>query len=492
MIPAADHLRVALGGKWSVDEPARTWPMHLYSAIDDAVEAFWLCRAGYTIGAAAIARTLLERWTHNVAHHHDIPRDEVETDAEYMTRVWSVYADFGVPANVGQWWNWLSELLHGRGAPLGDEFGGATRLQSDPSRNISIHEALSYVLDIALRQVRGGLTLLAVDAGHDDYIPALQMAPLDLSSFKEPPVDVFADAFRDLDFFECRTKRSQGWAEISDIYQGNVESPEANLDKRLNPVFTVEALLERRGRLVKRARRAFESEMDQLGSDFDPGYLAAKLFRFACIAELAQLLAGEHSGVEAEAFRTASDAQRAATHLWLEDSDFAMACVRIVLEQTARLRAHRLRPQRALRLEQLGGGAATHRWLELAGWTRLAPLARAVAEFSHMTPRSRREGARDLLRRAQYGRDSLETSRGSALNDVAYLLAFEMHSRLLVTHPLVAAELTRSITLIDEGLHSARLEKWLNHTLSLRDHDLGLPDVARGAGRHRENPEVSN
>jgi hypothetical protein len=62
-----------------------------------------------------------------------------------------------------------------------------------------------------------------------------------------------------------------------------------------------------------------------------------------------------------------------------------MPCVRGVLEQACRARAHRVKPARAARVEDMGAAAGPARWLEAAGWRRLAVLGRALGEFAHVS-----------------------------------------------------------------------------------------------------------
>ena len=133
------------------------------------------------------------------------------------------------------------------------------------------------------------------------------------------------------------------------------------------------------------------------GDEFDPQSLEWRLFQNIAIGEAAFLAAGWATGHEADALRTAAAALHSAWWLWLEDTDDAMTCVRGVLEQTCRARAHRVKPARAARIEDMGAAASTARWLETAGRKRLAVLGRALGEFAHISFRARWSGARDAL-----------------------------------------------------------------------------------------------
>jgi hypothetical protein len=118
-----------------------------------------------------------------------------------------------------------------------------------------------------------------------------------------------------------------------------------------SPGLTAGAMLERRGRAVQRAQEAFAAEEESLGYDFDPESLEVRLFQNIAIGEAAFLAAEWTTGRGADALRTAAAALHSAWWLWLEDTDDAMTCVRGVLEQTCRARAHRVKPARAARIE---------------------------------------------------------------------------------------------------------------------------------------------
>ena len=282
-------------------------------------------------------------------------------------------------------------------------------------------------------------------------------------------------AFLPLEYYEAHRNRSEQWVQLAAIYRTNVEDDSWKLTTRFSPVMAIEALFERRGRAAERARYAFENEKTVMGDDFDPGVLASKMFRFVSIAQMARLLATQAQGHERDALSAAAQAVDGAAHLWLEDSDYSMGCVRVLLEQTARLRVHRLKGARAARLEERSRTSAS-RWLSDAGWGRLAVLMRAVNEFSHLGLRTRRSGAREVLSLLQLESQELETGRGSALLSVVYMLAFEMHARL-GDEPEMAALFTDTVTLLDEKEHVTRLEAYLQKAHDWRHTAFGEPDL---------------
>jgi hypothetical protein len=238
-------------------------------------------------------------------------------------------------------------------------------------------------------------------------------------------------------------------------------------------------MLERRGRAVQRARDAFAAEQESFGDEFDPQSLEWRLFQNIAIGESAFLAAGWVSGYEADALRAAAAALHSSWWLWLEDTDDAMTCVRGVLEQTCRARAHRVKPGRAARIEDMGAAASTARWLETVGRKRLAVLGRALGEFAHISFRARWSGARDALAALQAddipGPDS--TARRHVLEVSAYLLAHEVAARFDAACPAVAAAFRVRVTQLDADEHERQIEELLQRSLKLRSADFGQPDL---------------
>lgn len=177
--------------------------------------------------------------------------------------------------------------------------------------------------------------------------------------------------------------------------------------------------------------------------------------------------------------RTAAAALQSAWWLWLEDTDDAMPCVRGVLEQTSRARAHRVKPARAARVEDTGAAASPARWLEAAGWKRLAVLGRALGEFAHVSFRARWSGARDALSAMQASSiphpDS--TARGHALDAASCLLAHEVAVRLDQACPAVGSAFRARVTGLGIDHHERYVEELLQRSLDLRGTDFGQPDL---------------
>jgi hypothetical protein len=474
LIPVTDHLRTQLGGSWDPMVHSTNWPGMLAEAIDEVVEILWLLRVGLTLPATVWSRVLLERWTLNVASSNAIDIPTAGMTSDWISYVWQEYGAADISPSVGAWWGTLSEVAHGRvtAGRLGVHIVGPLSLL--PSNNKDLHEGICRVLEVVLFQVRVGLLHVVGDAGRPEYITALSAIPPKAFDRPEPP-DLIR-AFMDLEYYVAHGSEAERWLQQSLDYHMQVLDPAYRITTRANRRLTLGAFIERRGRAISRARAAFDNEQRILGKEFSPKDLAANLFRHKCYGELARLLAPALEGPEHIAMATAADALDGATHLWLEDSDYAMACVRVILEQTARLRAHRMKPSRAANLEDRTNASAS-RWLEAAGWRRLGILLRAVNEFSHLGYESRREGARAALLSVQLDEPDPLRSRGKALETVVLLFAFELHARLRLISAPAAQAFTTSVTLISEREHREQLEQYLRNAEAVRDQSFGPRDV---------------
>jgi hypothetical protein len=211
LIPAADAVLTRAGAGWSPAPDCwgrTTWPDMLRWGLDKAADTCRLMRVGLTFGALVLARAQLERWTLNVAAHHKVAAmADTESTADYIRRVWSVYPQIAESFDLGLAWSELSEWLHGRGsitAALSEIRDAASLARSDTRAGglgtgrlpadgkltamIGIHDQLSTVAEIVMRQVRGGVRLLAQELYGDKLTPALQMTPRPDEKYgTEPP-----------------------------------------------------------------------------------------------------------------------------------------------------------------------------------------------------------------------------------------------------------------------------------------------------------------
>jgi hypothetical protein len=497
LIPAADAVLCKAGAGWSLAPDCwgrPTWPDMLRWGLDKAADTCRLLRVGLTYGAVVMARAQFERWTLNVAFHHNVTGiGDTESTADYVRRVWSVYPDVAESLDVGLAWSELSEWLHGRGlitAALGeivDAADGAVPGEQPSGTSagtvggmLGVHQRVGALAEIVLRQVRGGVSLVAVEHYGHKFTPALQ-ATLRPDTAVGDKLARFLPLLNALDFravFGGTGRDALLQAEIYRLFVGDSATADM-LASGISPPLAASAMLERRGRAVNRARMAFKDEQEGLGSEFAPERLEVRLFRYIAVSEAAFLVAGWAGGREADALRTAAAALQSAWWLWLEDTDDAMSCVRGVLEQTSRARAHRVKPARAARVEDTGAASSPARWLEAAGWKRLAVLGRALGEFTHVSFRARWSGARGTLSAMQASgiptADS--TARGHALDAASCLLAHEVAVRLDQACPAVGAAFRARVTGLGIDEHERYVEELLQRSLDLRGTDFGQPDL---------------
>jgi hypothetical protein len=502
-LPRMDAMLAHSGRAWSLDPDGghneATWGAHLQWGGDQLVETAFHLRAGRTLAAIVIARSQLERWTLNIAHHFGIEPREAEGTAAYFRRVWSTYPQ--VDVDVGEHWAALSEYLHGRSimtvAQTWESVAGDVRNHSIevPAETLQVHALVAASAETAFLQVRGGVRVLVEQSGRQAWAD-LMMSRFEVEYASDIP-DVMRVALHPLDPALAYSK----WADnLIDIQRGYRETLAqaarrdaiADLDK----ANVLGALLERRARAVHRFRVGMKHEAEVLGDDFDMGGLIARLFRYITIAEGAEVVSyWTDQPEDAAALRLAGGALRSAFYLWLQDTDVAMACVRVLLEQTCQARARRLRPQRAKRVAEAPGGPTPARWIEAAGWRRAAVLGRALGEFSHISLRARLSGARRLLEDLQSGvpeeADKRHTARGNALDETAYLLAFEVLDRLQSVDQGLADAFRQEVTLLDKDEHLRAVEELLSRTQDLRTFDFGDPDFGKTDSDELTRPGTS-
>lgn len=474
-VPPADAALSGMKAGWPdtvMFGGGETWVGQLRWALDESVRVCWLMRSGDTVGALVSARVFLERWTTNVASTHSVEKAAGENDSDFISRVWSVYPPIASRHDLGKYWAWISELLHGRPADA-TAFGSSDvdQLSAVEFEQIEeLHSRLAVVLEVATRQVRGAISsALTPELQH--LTTSLQSHRPELSAHTEPTEIV--NGLHQLDHVVVSSPQARAIEVKGNRYRALVGSSPvaARLAEYFLPDMSGLAMLERRARVMRTAREAFLAEARKEGTNHKPAYLAARLFRYIAIGEAGLLVGSELAGHQRDALVTASIALRSAWRLWLEDTDHAMACLRVVVEQTARFRTHRLKPIRAAKLEARGSDVSPNRWLESSGWNRLASFGRVLGEFSHLTVRSQRAGARSILNLLQ-GDDAVpETARGRALTEVSYMLAYEILQHLDSNFPNIANAFRVDVTLRDPEEHEAGLTAWLESGLATREAD---------------------
>lgn len=476
LIPLADHVLSRAGAGWPnlKDLTAATsWLSTLRWGLDHYVYIAHSVRGGLLLGAALSTRMFLERWTLNVAHHHGILRGPDESDAAFMTRAWNVYPHIDGNRDVGLYWRWLSEYLHGR-PELEGAFESADAAGTTADKIIAI-------ANIALDQVLGGVRVVGEEYGMTALTSTLFKSPVETNGHGyHPQSEAIAMCLHQLDFEFTMSEPASSLVAEGRKYRQTIG--DRNLARHLKTTFSFplgeKAFIERRGRAIETARAAFRIEMKMLGNAFDPPYLASRLFRYITISQMADVVAESLQGPESLALRRASEALGSAWRAWLDDSDLTLGCLRVILEQTARARAHRLKQNRSEKLESLATAPAPSRWMELAGFRRLAAYNRALGEFAHIRTNTRQSGARQLLVEMQTPNtpNPNQTARGQALDEATYLLAHEIALRLDQHFPRVATEFRRRVTLTNSVDHEKLVADLLDRVLGLRDHDFGEPD----------------
>lgn len=239
------------------------------------------------------------------------------------------------------------------------------------------------------------------------------------------------------------------------------------------------AFAARRYSSVLTAQHSLKAESELLGDDFDVRTLTGRGAKHVIVAEVVALLsrwAQPRPALSASA-ALISSTLRSALWLWLEDDDRAMATLRCTLEQTARMRACHIKPDKA---PQLAARSATmpRDWLDTAGWRRLAALNRALSEYAHAHENSRWAGARRLLTMLQVdpGDNPLLTARGAALNFVTKLVAREALRVIGDDYSAVIANVLPEVFLrwgLEVDLDDATLNRELDHIWSHRQTSLG-------------------
>jgi hypothetical protein len=487
-VPRIDAILSAEKGTWSLAPDgmmrgAADWGAHLQWGADQLIECATHLRAGRAVAALAISRKQLERWTLNIAHHHGIEPSDDEKTAAYFTRVWSIYPR--VSTDMGQAWRRLSDMLHGRdtmATPESWEVAAAdlsVQSQQVSNSTLDMHEFVANTAVATFLQVRGGVRVL-VQGDHPDWAQ-LMMNELEPQVVSDLP-EVVRLALHPMDMAQAFSHWADHAISVARGYRVSMmQAARADRIASIEKAAVVGAFFDRRARAIERFRLGMRQEAASLADDFDPRRLNARLFRYITIAEAAEVVSYWCDRSEERAsLRLAGSALRSAYFLWLEDTDVAMACARTLLESTCQARAWRLRPQRAERIHEASGTSSPARWIEAAGWRRAAILGRALGEYSHLSLRSRVHGARRLLEELQEadiaGAERRYTARGHALDQAAYLLAFEVIDRLNKVDDQLADDFRSEVTLMDSADHTSSVEELLTRAHDLKTFDFGEPD----------------
>lgn len=481
VVDSAGRVWSAAPDGWVGDESE--WPAHVQWGADQFVETIRHLGGGRPIAAAIACRAQLERWTINLAHATGALPNEGESTQEWISRVWRGYP--GIVRVVGDDWAYLSELIHGRGFSTEDlrlnrEASQAGR--RDVSQPPSVVALKGEVIDIAttvLVQVRGCAASIAERVERHDWAAIVRHdAPATITT-------LYADAevfCRVMDYSFAHGASAASILRAGAEYRSLIRRAASSGTIRILGAghLAANVMTERRARAIDRFVRAARDEQRVLGATYDPEALHARLFRYIAIGEAAEIVSSWTDDIEQErALLLAADALRNATQFWLEDTDLSLPTIRVLLEQTCRARAWRLKPTRAARLARLGASAGPNRWLEISGWKRATALGVALGEFAHVSLRAKTTGARKLLTELQRDEptSTIHTARGNALDSAAYLLALEVIERLEQFEGGLAEGFRSEVTLLSDEVHRERTEDLLQRALQLRSFDLGDPDI---------------
>lgn len=483
-ICAADVVLERLGAPWhhgsvGTTEDAR-WLRELRSGLDNYARMCWCFRFGYTIAGLAVARRFIERWTYNLGSSTDSWPQPGEDTADYIRRVWAVYAEQIPGRDLGEEWAQLSELLHGRAATIGSRRIVVT-FGSSAADRIRVHNFAVRAAELALRQLRGAIDMVDRVAGHStEFTRASLQVPA--SAFQSGKVPEFLRVFAEPASWDfVRSDDATTYSEWGASYRRMVSSWTKEEGALLPPGYWL-SIEERWARTIDEARRSFEAERAAIGSSFDPDGLGRTLLQYKAIAEMADLVAGELPLCpQRDALQTAATALESSWVLWLQDVDDSLLCIRLMLEATARARVHRVKTAaKAAQLEARGAATTPHRWVDAAGWRGLSGFVRALGEFSHIQARSRHSGARSLLTEIQRQPSNAgpeHTARANALDEVALMLGHEVAAVLDTVDEVLAEQFRVTILGTSDQVSDDDLTAWVQHGFSFRGFDFGPADL---------------
>lgn len=509
---------------------------------DSAVAASRLMLCLQFVGAAAIARNQLERWVINRSVNAGIEQVPGESMQEFIARAWSspdhgsgasskhaessekrpdfdefvpsqeptvehshVKLSSGEEVCPATLYGLLSELMHGREMveALYWETDGVLSGDSFPDEAAIAVGVAADAISLSLREVRSAVEKMA-KRRNDVAILGLLAHPFDRFSLQcehestgegaaklgatpspdrlvTPPLAALMPLTPREGLSELAVGIVQRMA-FTHVATMSGQRPAGRLFR--DDEFTAHTFAWHRSRSIRTAQRGLAQEREKFGVDFNEESLSLRTMRFGVLSEAAAIVALWQRGTQGgAALIVVASALRSAHWLWLEDDHRAMAILRCVLEQVARARVWRTKPEKARLLE--GRTQTSPRdWLETAGWKRLRALNNALGEFAHMSVGSRWTGAHELLALLQIDVDedtAIYTARGAALEFVSVLVAeevIESAKGLSVSVALAFANEFKRIGLVDQS--GAPVEQRFNHIWRQRMVDLGDSDFSIG------------
>ncbi|GIF06254.1 hypothetical protein [Actinoplanes siamensis] len=421
-----------------------TWAEHLAWGIDSVMATARLAYAGQLVGAAMLIRQQIERWTENLAFNSGKHQKAGEDRAQFIARVWSIaparawrmpsktssgtYPDFISTRSPARLFSDLSEFLHGRLYPQALAWDARQLLAPEGFTHAEVSGAYRLIAEacaLVITWLRVCVASHAHESGKLRIERSIDLLPHGIPAGQNPPPRYSIYPLVPHTGLRPEVLRNLATAQhIVDAILGG-ERPAGRLynDGELLDI----CFIETRARAAFGAVEALKREKVRWGK-LNLDYLLHRENHYIISSEMASIASQWESGEISTSLALAASALRSAYWLWLEDDDRAMSMLRIVLEQTARVRTWRMKPEKARYLEE-SASTMPRDWLEEAGLRRLSALNRALGELAHFRAGGKWFGARELLAELQLPdkriEDYLHTGRGNALNWMALLLAKE-------------------------------------------------------------------
>lgn len=397
-----------------------SWFDQLGWGLDSVAIATRFVMCAQMIGACVIARTQLERWSTNRAANIGGGAQRMgESTADWMDRIWGfdapniatwrsrassdrpVFGAIDRRIESGQSFVAMSELLHGRGPLVDVLWWEAVDVGAPLGATIAAPlDTVTDALTLVVHHIQACIATAAEDQGNQTLAQRVWRVPI-----TGPLHGQFAEItqlLRPIDLHVVRNRRlAEEVGVLGAHYRDHVHQVSAGLptimQEEIGPAL---AFADRRNRALDLAVAAIQWEEDQLGDAFNADSLAELILGSVFAGEMASVLAlwlnegGQHEA--SVAFAVCSSALRSSVWLWLEDDDRAMGCLRVLIEQIARARTWRIKPDAAVKLE--ARTETTPRdWIEKCGWRRLGVLLKSLGEFAHGADPNHWWAARDVL-----------------------------------------------------------------------------------------------
>ena len=451
--------------------PGPGWAGQLRWGLDSVAGMGRFIMLHQVVGASAVIRQQVERWTENRASVLKVARGPDR--AAFVDRVWSDY-----PRNVrlGKVYADASSVLHGRGRWMPLVRWESADLCSWPPPGELVAMGVLAELGVMVQLVVTGTAIATLTDVPREYRDRLKAWPL----VGEPSaLELYAPLFPSilpLTPEVLANNFSEALVPHALIYESALANPDA--DGLPAESLAVLGFLHRRYRAGQMALAAFEQEQERVGDRFNWAEIARRETRYILVGESAGLAGIWVPGPRGDALLVGSQALRSAFLLWLEDDNRSMTATRTVLEAAARARVWRRKPDKARSLEDREDRTTLRDWLSAAGWSRLGVVSRALGELSHFSYDSRWSGALEALSAAQEDAEAdpwaLNTARGSGLEQAALLLAIEAAASVLESSSALGGAM-RTILGLDTRSED-EVETWLQRSHQLRGFSFGDPD----------------